>query len=74
MNQLLKHWQFIFAIVGAIVTATGMFGEIKNDLAAQKTSIKYIRRDIAIIKEKLDDSKSRALSIGLAGDSVKNLH
>lgn len=50
-------WKFWFAIMGAIMTASGMFWNLKIDLARTQVEVQHIQKDVAYIKEKLEKKK-----------------
>jgi len=47
-------WKFWFAIMGALLTASGMFWNLKVDLAKTQVEVKHIKEDVAFIKKKIE--------------------
>lgn len=44
-------WKFWFAIIGALLTASGMFWELKVQLARTQVEVENIKQDVAFIKQ-----------------------
>lgn len=49
-----SDWKFWFAIMGALLTASGMFWNLKVDLAKTQIEVEHIKNDVSYIKQKIE--------------------
>lgn len=49
-----SDWKFWFAIMGALLTASGMFWNLKVDLAKTQIEVEHIKNDVSYIKKKIE--------------------
>ncbi|OGQ23529.1 MAG: hypothetical protein A3I05_08695 [Deltaproteobacteria bacterium RIFCSPLOWO2_02_FULL_44_10] len=49
-----SDWKFWFAIIGALLTASGMFWNLKVDLTRTQVEVEHIKQDVAYIKNLME--------------------
>ncbi|MBI5267639.1 MAG: hypothetical protein HY851_10445 [candidate division Zixibacteria bacterium] len=47
-------WKFWFAIIGALLTASGMFWSLKVDVAKTQIELEHVKQDVAFIKQRIE--------------------
>ena len=47
-------WKFWFAIIGALLTASGMFWDLKVQMARTQVEVENIKQDVAFIKQRIE--------------------
>lgn len=60
------NWKFWFAIIGALLTASGMFWNLKVEFAVTQVEVEHIKQDVASIKKYLE-SKNRSVKQAYQG-------
>lgn len=48
------NWKFWFTIIGALLTASGMFWDLKVQLAKTQVEVENIKQDVAFIKRRIE--------------------
>lgn len=54
MGRDKPNWQFWFAIMGALLTASGMFWNLKVELTRTQVEVSHIKEDVSFIKQKIE--------------------
>lgn len=57
MHMKNGEWKFWFAIMGALLTASGMFWSLKIDVAKTQIEIEHIKQDVASIKTFIEEGR-----------------
>ncbi|MBI4237563.1 MAG: hypothetical protein HY696_03985 [Deltaproteobacteria bacterium] len=47
-------WKFWFAIIGAVLAASGMFWSLKVDVAKTQVELEHVKQDVAFIKQRIE--------------------
>nr|BDD47569.1 hypothetical protein 3 [bacterium] len=47
-------WKFWFAIIGALLTASGMFWNLKVEFVKTQVEVEHIKHDVAYIKRLIE--------------------
>ncbi len=47
-------WKFWFAIIGALLSASGMFWSLKVDVAKTQIELEHVKLDVAFIKQRIE--------------------
>lgn len=63
MSRYNLNWQFWFAIIGALLTASGMFWNLKVELARTQVEVAHIKEDVSFIKQRIEKNYADDLAL-----------